>query len=61
MMLSELPWDAAVLACIEYIDWRECHIEKKPWNKIDNLALCESVPLTEHVQDDGDDNLMIPQ
>ena len=39
----ELPWDAAVLACMEYIDWRECHIEKKPWNKIDNLALCESV------------------
>ena len=61
MMLSELPWDAAVLACIEYIDWRECHIEKKPWNKIDNLALCESLPLTEHVEDDGDDNLMIPQ
>ncbi|KAK7105675.1 hypothetical protein V1264_017024 [Littorina saxatilis] len=40
MLGGELPWDAAVLACVEYVNWRECHIEYRPWNKIDNLALC---------------------
>ena len=40
-ILSELPWDAAVLGCVDYVNWRECHIENRPWSKIDNLALCK--------------------
>ncbi|PVD26891.1 hypothetical protein C0Q70_12039 [Pomacea canaliculata] len=39
MLAGELPWDAPLLSCIQYCDWRECHIENKPWCKIDNLAL----------------------
>ncbi|KAK7479422.1 hypothetical protein BaRGS_00029339 [Batillaria attramentaria] len=40
MLGGELPWDAPVLSCIQYCEWRECHITNKPWSKIDNLALC---------------------
>ncbi|XP_076438471.1 serine/threonine-protein kinase Chk1-like [Babylonia areolata] len=40
MLAGELPWDAALPGCKHYVSWRECHIENRPWNKIDNLALC---------------------
>ncbi|KAL8598034.1 hypothetical protein ACOMHN_062632 [Nucella lapillus] len=40
MLGGELPWNGAVSSDTDYCKWRECHIENRPWNKIDNLALC---------------------
>ena len=39
--IVELPWDEPTASCLEYTDWKLCNVIKSPWNKIENLSLCE--------------------
>lgn len=42
LLSGELPWDRPTSDCSAYRDWKDSNIIGSfPWNKMDNLVLCE--------------------